>query len=49
MTMLDAAAAPLGADVRAFVLLKSRRRLDRFNPVSRAWTGADRRAPTVTR
>src|SRR5271156_1766872 len=32
MTMLDATAAPLGADARAFVLLKSRRRLDLLNP-----------------
>ena len=38
MTMLDATAAPLGADARAFVLLKSGRRLDLLNPDPQAWT-----------
>ena len=38
MTMLDATTAPLGADARAFVLLKSRRRLDLLNPDPPAWT-----------
>jgi hypothetical protein len=32
MTILDATTAPLAADARAFVLLKSRRRLDLLNP-----------------
>ena len=32
MTMLDPTAAPSGADARAFVLLKSGRRLDLLNP-----------------
>ena len=41
MTMLDATAAPLGADARAFVLLKSRRRLDLLNPDPQAWTDDD--------
>ncbi len=41
MTMLDPTAAPLGADVRAFVLLKSGRRLDLLNPDPQAWTDAD--------
>ena len=41
MTMLDATAAPLGADARAFVLLKSRRRLDLLNPDPQAWTDGD--------
>ena len=41
MTMLDATAASLGADARAFVLLKSRRRLDLLNPDPQAWTDGD--------
>src|SRR5271166_459733 len=41
MTMLDATAAPLGADARAFVLLKSRRRLDLLNPDPQGWTDDD--------
>lgn len=41
MTMLDATAAPFGADARAFVLLKSRRRLDLLNPDPQAWTDGD--------
>ena len=41
MTMLDATAAPLGADARAFVLLKSGRRLDLLNPDPQAWTDGD--------
>src|SRR5271166_3244622 len=41
MTMLDATTAPLGADARAFVLLKSGRRLDLLNPDPQAWTDDD--------
>ncbi len=41
MTMLDATTAPLGADARAFVLLKSKRRLDLLNPDPQAWTDND--------
>jgi len=41
MTMLDPTAAPLGADARAFVLLKSRRRLDLLNPDPQGWTDDD--------
>ena len=41
MTMLDPTAAPMGADARAFVLLKSRRRLDLLNPDPQAWTDDD--------
>ena len=41
MTMLDATAASLSADARAFVLLKSRRRLDLLNPDPQAWTDGD--------
>ncbi len=41
MTMFDATAAPLGADARAFVLLKSGRRLDLLNPDPQAWTDGD--------
>jgi hypothetical protein len=41
MTMLDATAAPLGADARAFVLLKSRGRLDLLDPDPQAWTDGD--------
>ena len=41
MTMLDATTAPSGADARAFVLLKSRRRLDLLNPDPQAWTDDD--------
>jgi len=41
MTMLDATAASLSADARAFVLLKSRRRLDLLNPDPQAWTHGD--------
>ena len=41
MTMLDATTAPLGADARAFVLLKSGRRLDLLNPDPQAWTDGD--------
>jgi uncharacterized protein len=39
--MLDATPAPLGADARAFVLLKSGRRLDLLNPDPQAWTDGD--------
>jgi hypothetical protein len=35
------AAAPLSTDARAFVLLKSRRRLDLLNPDPQAWTDDD--------
>ncbi|MGO9432108.1 hypothetical protein [Rhodoblastus sp.] len=41
MTMLDPTAAPLGAHARAFVLLKSGRRLDLLNPDPQAWTDGD--------
>ncbi len=41
MTMPDATAAPLGAHARAFVLLKSGRRLDLLNPDPQAWTDGD--------
>ena len=41
MTMLDATTAPMSADARAFVLLKSRRRLDLLNPDPQA-------GPTMT-
>ena len=41
MTMLDTTAACLGADARAIVLLKSRRRLDLLNPDPQAWTDVD--------
>ena len=41
MTMLDTIAAPFGADARAFVLLKSGRRLDLLNPDPQAWTDDD--------
>jgi 5'-nucleotidase len=41
MTMLDATTAALSADARAFVLLKSRRRLDLLNPDPQAWTDGD--------
>ena len=34
-------AAPSGAEPRAFVLLKSRRRLDLLNPDPHAWTDED--------
>jgi hypothetical protein len=44
MTMLDAPAAPLSADARAFVLLKSGRRLDLLNPDPQAWTDGDHAA-----
>src|SRR5208283_5101307 len=38
MTVLNTTAASLNADARAFVLLKSRRRLDLLNPDPQAWT-----------
>jgi uncharacterized protein len=41
MTMLDADAARLGVDARAFVILKSGRRLDLLNPDPQAWTDDD--------
>ena len=41
MNMIDTTAAPLGADARAFVLLKSGRRLDLLNPDPQAWTDGD--------
>ena len=41
MTMQDATAASLGADARAFVLLKSGRRLDLLYPDPEAWTDGD--------
>ena len=37
----DTTASPSGAEPRAFVLLKSRRRLDLFNPNPHAWTDDD--------
>src|SRR4029077_17239270 len=37
----DTTASPSGADPRAFVLLKSRRRLDLLNPDPHAWTDDD--------
>ena len=41
MSMLDPTAASMCADARAFVLLKSRRRLDLLNPDPQAWTDDD--------
>ncbi len=41
MTMLDASTAPFSAHARAFVLLKSGRRLDLLNPDPQAWTDGD--------
>ncbi len=41
MTMPGATATPLGADARAFVLLKSGRRFDLLNPDPQAWTEGD--------
>ena len=41
ITRLDPTAAPSGADARAFVLLKSRRRVDLLNPDPQAWTDDD--------
>ena len=41
ITRLDPTAAPSGADACAFVLLKSRRRLDLLNPDPQAWTDDD--------
>ncbi len=41
MTMLDATTAALGADARAFVLLKSIRQLDLLNPDPQALTDGD--------
>ena len=41
MTMLDTTAASLGTDARAFVLLKSGRRLDLLDPDPEAWTDGD--------
>ena len=38
----DTTASPSGAEPRAFVLLKSRRRLDLLNPDPHAWTDDDR-------
>jgi hypothetical protein len=37
----DATDSPSGAEPRAFVLLKSRRRLDLVNPNPHAWTDDD--------
>ena len=37
----DTTASPSGAEARAFVLLKSRRRLDLLNPDPHAWTDDD--------
>ena len=37
----DTMASPSGAEPRAFVLLKSRRRLDLLNPDPHAWTDDD--------
>ena len=37
----DITASPSGAEPRAFVLLKSRRRLDLLNPDPHAWTDDD--------
>jgi uncharacterized protein len=37
----DTTASPSGAEPRAFVLLKSRRRLDLINPDPHAWTDDD--------
>ena len=37
----DTTASPSGAEPRAFVLLKSRRRLDLLNPNPHAWTDDD--------
>ena len=37
----DTTASPSGAEPRAFVLLKSRRRLDLLNPDPHAWTDDD--------
>ena len=37
----DTTASPSGAEPRAFVLLKSRRRLDLLNPSPHAWTDDD--------
>jgi hypothetical protein len=41
MTLLDTTAASLGAGARAFVLLKSGRRLDLFDTDPEAWTDGD--------
>jgi len=41
MTMLDMTAASFRADPRAFVLLKSGRRLDLLDPDPQAWTDGD--------
>ena len=41
MTMLDATAARLDVDARAFVVLKSGHRLDLLNPDPQAWTDDD--------
>ena len=41
MTMIDTSAASFGADARAFVLLKSGRRLDLLDPDPQAWTDGD--------
>ena len=41
MTLLDTTADQPGADARAFVLLKSGRRLDLLNPDPQAWTDDD--------
>ena len=37
----DTTASPLGAEPRAFVFLKSRRRLDLLNPDPHVWTDDD--------
>ena len=51
MTRLDTTAGSLGADARAFVLLKSGRRLDLLDPDPQAWTDGDLAAglPRTTR
>ena len=49
MTMLDTPAASLGADARAFVLLKSGRRLDLLDPDPQAWTDGDLAAGGASR
>jgi hypothetical protein len=41
MTTVDTTTASLGADARAFVLLKSGRRLDLLDPDPEAWTDGD--------
>ena len=41
MTTVDTTTASLGADARAFVLLKSGRRLDLLDPGPEVWTDGD--------